>query len=141
MAKPLRLTNLSQDADVNITHDALQVWDKSGSLPLAEIHQVSTTFLMTLDPSAAFRLLRFELAVVDPGITASEVLNIGVDAGDGADYDHIIHTEDFTGVSSVVSVVVPFGDNFTYEADDQITVSCPNSIGLSMAARLVYELL
>lgn len=93
----------------------------------------------TLAPGLKFRLLRVELHL-SAAPTTSEDFTITLDAGDGSAYDVVLYTRDLS-VGSVTDLVVPFGDGYEFEADDEIDVAYTNTDTKTYGLRLVYELI
>jgi len=93
----------------------------------------------TLAPDALFRLQRIELHF-NSAPTTSQDFTITLDAGDGDAYDVVLYKRDLS-VGSVADLVVPFGEGYEFEADDEIDVAYTNTDGRTYGLRYVYELI
>jgi len=92
-----------------------------------------------LAPNAPFRLIRIELNVDDTP-TDSEDLTVTLDAGDGSAYDTVLYTRDLS-VGSVTDLVIPFGEGYEFESDDEIDLAYDNTGRDTISGRYVYELI
>ena len=94
---------------------------------------------LATNPSGIFRLLSATLTL-SAAPTSSESLTITLDAGDGATYDTLLFTQDLL-VGSIADLIVPFGEGYEFEADDDIDVAYTNDENNTYGVRVVYQLL
>ena len=113
----------------------------SGAKPPKKLFQVATAtsaaIANTLAPGAAFRLLEVRLKINTAG-TTSEAFTITMDAGDGAAYDALLLTQN-TKVPAITDLVVPFGDGYEFEVDDELDAAWPNTENRTYGLTWVYE--
>lgn len=89
-------------------------------------------------PGAIFRLLRVELHL--DAAPTQETFTITLDAGDGAAYDVLLFSENMA-TDTPADLIIPFGDGYEFEADDEIDLAWTNTDGRTYGVRVVYELL
>lgn len=89
-------------------------------------------------PAAIFRLLRVELHL--DAAPTQETFTVTLDAGDGAAYDVVLYSENMA-TDTPTDIIIPFGDGYEFEADDEIDLAWTNTDGKTYGVRVVYELL
>lgn len=90
-----------------------------------------------LTPKCKFRLLKVEIHLNgDPAEADNFVVNL--DAGDDANYDTNLLTQDMNGSTSLVKT---FGKGFEFEADDVIDIVYDNATTKTYGLRYAYEIL
>jgi len=93
----------------------------------------------TLAPDALYRLQRIEIHL-SSAPTTSQDFTVTLDAGDGSAYDVVLYKRDLS-VGSVTDLVIPFGEGYEFEADDEIDVAYTNTDTRTYGLRYVYELI
>ena len=88
-------------------------------------------------PKRHFRLLRVELHL-SAAPTTSQSFTVTLDAGDGETYDALLYSRDLS-VGSVTDLVVPFGEGYEFEPDDEIDIAYTNTDAVTYGLRTVYE--
>lgn len=109
------------------------------AFPLASIATGAAAIAKTLAPAEKFRLLRVELHF-SAAPTTSENFTITLDAGDGSEYDVVLYKRDLS-VGSVTDLVIPFGEGYEFENDDEIDIAYTNTDTGTYGLRIVYELI
>ena len=143
-APPIGSTFLEHDTGVLcITHDGTLWVVKDNTQGLTSQNQIATAtsaaLANTLAPAARFRLIRIELTINTAGTTAED-FTLDLDAGDGSEYDVNILTQS-TKTPAITSLIVPYGEGYEYEADDEIDAAWPNTENRTYGLRWVYELI
>lgn len=90
-----------------------------------------------LAPGVKFRLLRIELNL--SAAATQDTLTVTLDAGNGTAYDTILFSRAM-GTGSVQDLVIPFGEKYVFEADDEIDIAWTNTDARTYGGRYVYEL-
>lgn len=147
MSDPVRIFTVDQDDAMDDTADALKVLAVTPAGVSIVSHQpvfsvaTATTGAIALatNPSGIFRLLSVTLHL-SAAPTSSESLTVTLDAGDGTTQDTLLFTQDLL-VGSIVDLVIPFGEGYEYEADDDIDIAYTNDENNTYGVRLVYQLL
>lgn len=109
------------------------------AFPLASIATGAAAIAKTLAPAEKFRLLRIELHL-SAAPTTSENFTITLDAGDGSAYDVVLYKRDLS-VGSVTDLVIPFGEGYEFESDDELDIAYANTDTGTYGLRIVYELI
>jgi len=113
-----------------------------GEVSQADIYSATTgsgDIALTIAPNAPFRLIRVELHY-DTAQDKSHDFTVTLNAGDGSAYDVLLYTRDLS-VGSVTDLVVPFGEGYEFEKDDEIDVAHTNEDTDTYGLRIVYELI
>ena len=139
----------SADETLRLVHDTtagalkvLEVNPSGGAVPLFTTGTSTSStdaIAVACAPAAIFRLLRIEVGV-GAAPTTSESLTANLDAGDGATYDSLLYSENLS-VKGTTDLIVPFGDGYEYEADDEVDVAYANTDNNDVTVRVVYELI
>ena len=137
MPQPVRLTDVGTVNCMDATRHAAQVVIEND--PVFSIATGSGAISVSVAPGAIFRLLRVELKLASAS-TDSETFTVTMNAGDSAEYDVVLHSENLT-TGSITSLVVPFGVGYEFEADDSIDLAYTNTSALTYGLRVAYELL
>ena len=134
---PVGSTFLEYDTgQIHVTYDGTN-WVVKETQPLFSVATGSTTIAKTLAPAVKFRLLRVEMHL--GGAPTQETFTIKLDAGDGAAYDVVLYSRDMS-VGAPEDLVIPFGEGYEFEADDEIDLAWANTDGETYGVRIAYEL-
>jgi len=113
-------------------------------MPLAEsvtkiTRHVGTTGALatTLAPKVPFRLLSIALKINTAG-TTDESFTVTKDAGAGATFDLLLATQN-SKTPAVTNLLLPFGQGYEYEADDEIDCAWPNTENRTFSVTYSWE--
>jgi hypothetical protein len=121
MPRPVRLVNID-----GVTSNIVSISTAS-----------ATDIAVEVNPGVPFTLERVDLKL-ESAPTDSNTFSVTVDRGDGATYDTVIFSEDLTA-SAITSMSIPFGEPYTYEADDHLDIAWTNTDSLVYGLTVVYK--
>jgi hypothetical protein len=114
-------------ADFKINGELVLLNPKQEDLVPVKQYATATTGALanTLAPKTPYKLISIDLTINTAG-TTNEAFTITQDAILGTAFDRLILTQN-TLNPAITSLFVPFGDNYVYDADDELDAAWPNT--------------